>query len=245
MTTTSVLERAERTAVESGAVGLNVLKAAALHAAVSDALHFAAPASAKAPALEAVRLEAVDGQFVAVATDRFTLGASRVEYSGAAFTVLIAASDAKVLAAMAKTGKRDENWREAAIDVASDGVQLTFRFNSGEALTVRSLDVEFPKWRHLLPVDAERMSSTVGMGYEPSRLAKFTKVRPGERGAALVAFPSVASGGQPGVTVIQVGPDFIGVLLPMRPAGNVWGYQRPDWLHQPDIGATSGTNGGS
>lgn len=217
---------------EAGSVGPNTLKAADLYTALSDALHFAAPASAKAPALEAVRLEAQEGQFVAVATDRYTLGASQVEYSGNPFTVMLAASDAKALAGMAKTGKRAEKWREATIEIAADGRQVTFRFNSGEAMTVRGLDVSFPKWRQLLPANDARMGGTLGVGYQPALLAKFTKVRPEERDAVLVAFPSLTPNGQPGMTVIQVGDGFIGLLLPMRPASNVWEYELPAWLHE-------------
>ena len=76
------------------------------------------------------------------------------------------------------------------------------------------------------------MGGTLGMGYQPSLLAKFTKVRPGERDAALVMFPSVTPDGRPGLTVIQVGEGFIGLLLPMCPAGNVWRYDPPAWLHE-------------
>ena len=224
---TSVLERP---AAESGVVGPNTLKAAALYTALSDALLFAAPASAKVPSLEVVRLEAWDGQFVAVATDRFALGASQVEYSGTAFTLMLAVSDAKALVAMAKTGKREEKWREAAVEVAAGGAQVTFRFNSGEAMTARCLDVSFPKWRQLLPATDARMGGILGMGHASSLLAKFTKVRSGERGATLLAFPSMTSEGRPGPTVIQVGEGFIGLLMPMRPPGNVWRYEPPVWL---------------
>ena len=48
------------------------------------------PQSTKLPMLEAVRLEFGNGQLVAVATDRFALGASKVAYSGASLMVMIA-----------------------------------------------------------------------------------------------------------------------------------------------------------
>ncbi|MCK5754691.1 MAG: hypothetical protein KAH46_18515, partial [Mycobacterium sp.] len=104
----------------------NTLTAAALFTAVSDALLFAAPTSAKQPVLEAVRLEFGAGQLVAVATDRFVLGASRVEYRGAAFTMMLAGSDAKALAKMAKTGKREESTREVVVEVAEADAAVTF-----------------------------------------------------------------------------------------------------------------------
>jgi hypothetical protein len=193
----------------------NMLKAKALHTAVLDALNFAAPASVKQPSLEAVRLEAVDGQLVAVATDRFVLGASRVDYTGAAFTVMVAASDATTLVKMAKTSlKRDEASREVTVKVADGGGQSTFRFSTGESLPVRGLDVEFPEWRQLVPSNAARMGRIIGMGYKPALFAKFAKVRPDESRAHMVVFPSVTSQGRPGPTVVQVGEDFVGMLMP-------------------------------
>jgi DNA polymerase III sliding clamp (beta) subunit (PCNA family) len=125
----------------------NAMKAKALHTAVSDALLFAAPPSARLPFLEAVRLEFGGGRLVAVATDRFVLGASRVEYSGEPFIVMMAGDDARALVKMAKTVKRDEAARAVAVEVVDAGAQVTFRFSTGESMTVRGLDVQFPKWR--------------------------------------------------------------------------------------------------
>jgi hypothetical protein len=225
------LERPETVGDDDSRVGEvpaspNTLKAKALCTALSDALNFVAPASAQVPFLEAVRLDAVDGQLVAAATDRFVLGASRVDYSGEAFTVMIAAGDAKALVKMAKTLKRDEASREITVEVVDAGAQVTFRFNTGEAMTVRGLDVEFPKWRQLLPSDDARMGRIVGMGYNPALVAKFTKVRPDERGDRMVVFPSVTSQGRPGPTAIQIGENFIGLLTP----GDSEAYARPGRL---------------
>ncbi|WP_244918342.1 hypothetical protein [Mycobacterium xenopi] len=85
----------------------NVLKANVLYTAVSDALNFAAAATEMVTAIAAVRIEASETQLVAVATNRFVLGVSRVDYQGAPFAVTIAVDDAKTLARMAKTAKRD------------------------------------------------------------------------------------------------------------------------------------------
>lgn len=225
--------------VRDGAAAPNTLKAKALHTAVSDALNFTAPASAMLPFLEAVRLEATDGQLVAVATDRFVLGASRVEYTGEAFTVMITASDAKALVKMAKTLKRDESWREVTIEVADAGAQVTFRFNNGQAMTVRGLDVEFPQWRHLIPSDERGMGVIVGTGYNPTLVAKFGKVRPDEA-ARMVVFPSLSAPGRPGPSVIRIGEDFIGACMPLRGPGGEERYERPEWLD----GAASASGAG-
>lgn len=235
---TAVLERdTTDVAAEGGDVGQpirNMLKAKDLHTALSDAVNFAAPASAMLPILEAVRLEFGEGQLIAVATDRFTLGASRVDYSGEAFTVLIAAKDAKALVKMAKTLKRDERGREVDVEVAESDV--TFRFNSGEALTVRGLDAQFVPWRHLLPSDEDKMGGLVGEGYTASLLAKFAKVRADER-HRMAVFPT-STDGRVGPTIIRIGPDFIGLLMPQRAAGGRWSYDRPNWL---DTTASSAT----
>lgn len=247
---TAVLETpiaaVEETSIE-GVVApvVNMLKAKALYTAVSDALLFAAPTSAKLPFLEAVRLEFGAGQLVAVATDRFVLGASRVEYSGEAFTMMVAGSDAKALVKMAKTGKRDEGAREVTIEVVDAGAQVTFRFSTGEAITVRGLDVQFPKWRHLLPSDDSRMGGIVGMGYTGPYLGRFTRARADEQasGAHMVVFPSVTSGGKPGPTAISIGEDFFGLLMPVRPPGDEWAFQRPGWLDAAASAAVSGSAG--
>ena len=229
---------------------VNVLKAKALHTALSDALLFTTSKALGLPMLEAIRLEFGGGHLVAVATDRFTLGASRVDYDGAAFDMLLGGDDAKKLITLAKTGKRDEGWREVAVEVAEADTlpRVTFRFNSGESVTVRGSELEFPKWRLLIAADNSRMGTTIGTGYDPSRLVPFTKVRPNEGGARrrIAMYPTVASNGRPGPTAIRIGDNFAGVLFPERPddLGDSWPYVRPDWLAAPASVAASGPEGG-
>ena len=158
--------RCQAPAVDAAVPEVNTLKAKALYTALSDAILFTAAKASGLPMLEAIRLEFGGGQLIAVATDRFTLGASRVEYSGAAFDMLLEAADAKTLIKMAKTAKRDEGWREVTVEVADTDTrpEVTFRFTSGESVTVRGSDLDFPKWRLLIPADNSRMGGIVGMG---------------------------------------------------------------------------------
>ena len=240
--------RCQAPAVDAAVPEVNTLKAKALYTALSDAILFTAAKAVGLPMLEAIRLEFGGGQLIAVATDRFFVGASRVEYSGAAFDMLLEAADAKTLIKMAKTAKRDEGWREVTVEVADADTrpEVTFRFNSGESVTVRGSDLDFPKWRHLIPADNSRMGGIVGMGYAPARLAQFTKVRPDEPGRQIALFPSVTSRGTPGPCAIRVGVNFMGALMPLRPAegGEEWTYRRADWLSAPASVSASGPEAG-
>ena len=232
---TAVLDRSAEAVVggaevDAPAPGLNVMKAAALFTALSYALIFAAPASVKLPLIEAVLIEATSGQLLAVATDRFTLGVSRADYTGAAFTLTLSAEDAKTLARMAKTARSAAGWRDVTITLADDG-GAEFRFTGGESMTVRSRSEEFPKWRSLIPADDSGMGAVgIGRGYNPARLAKFAKVRPDERGRRMVLLATSPGQDRIGLTVVKIGEDFIGAIMPERPAGGTEDYTRPFWL---------------
>ena len=240
--------RCQAPAVDAAVPEVNTLKAKALYTALSDAILFTAAKASGLPMLEAIRLEFGGGQLIAVATERFFVGASRVEYSGAAFDMLLEAADAKTLIKMAKTAKRDEGWREVTVEVADTDTrpEVTFRFNSGESVTVRGSDLDFTKWRHLIPADNSLMGGIVGMGYDPARLAQFAKVRPDEPGRQIALFPSVTDRGTPGPCAIRVGVNFMGALMPLRPAegGEEWTYRRADWVSAPASVAASGPEAG-
>lgn len=220
-------------AAADGVVASNTMKAKALHTALTDALLFAAPSSMRLPFLEAERLEFGDGQLVAAATDRMVVGVSRVEYVGDSFTVVVAAREAKALAKMARTTTRSGQ-ASRRVEIVHQGRDVAFEFSTGESMTVRALDAELPDWRKLIPRDAHLMGGSVGLGYHPSLVAKFTKVRLDEQGpgTSMVLFASVTSSGKPGPTVVHVGANFVGVLMPQRPPGDTWEYCRADWLDQ-------------
>ena len=215
----------------AGAPVVNLMRAHDLWMAVSDALIFSAPASAMVPPVQTVRLEATAEQLVAAATDRFVLGVSRVDYSGVPFTLTMSNTDALVLARMAKTLKRDQGWRSVAIDVETTDreTRLDFRFASGEAMTVRSTDTEFPRWRQLLPTDADRMGSVIGMGYNPANMAKFAKVANAGSRDRMVVFPTATERG-PGPSVVRIGANFVGLIMPVRGPDSDESYSLPEWF---------------
>lgn len=223
----------------------NTLKAVNLHTAITTAKLFAGN-DATLPMLNAVRLEFAESQLVAVATDRFVLGVQRVDYSGEAFAVMLSAPDVVNLARIAKTATRDQQWRDVEVEITReqfwpagadsrtdapterpDGrvATVAFRFNSGEAITIQTLDVEFPKYRQLIPSDDTVTVDPAGVkGFNAGYLAKFSKV-PGSH-------QMVVSVGKPGKpAVISIGDDFIGLIMPVRLADYAGAtYSRPGWL---------------
>lgn len=233
---TAILDRRDSSDTPAGTGPADVaaspvgrLKAAALFTAVSDALNFVAAEPSVVAVLAGVRLEAFDGQLVAVATDRFVLGVSRVHYSGAAFSVTVSTQDARALARMAKTLKRD-GWREATVEV--DATAVSFRFSTGESMTVPGMDGDYPDWRHLIPPTDQRMGAVIGVAYDPVFLAKFAKVRTDERLRNMVVFPAMTDA-RLNATVVQVGEDFIGAVRPAHK--DEQRYERPGWLASPAV----------
>ncbi|MCT7373270.1 hypothetical protein A7R75_30240 [Mycolicibacterium llatzerense] len=199
-----------------------------LHQAIGDAINFAGAASDTAfAAIAVVHLEVTAERLIAVATNRYVLGITQVPYTGAPFTLTIGIEDAKVLARLAKTAKRDEKWREVEIETGDR--QATFRFTTGESKMVRATDTDFPSWRRLIPDTSRHMSLTAGYGYEQTQLARFTKVHREPRDR-MVMFGQTKDG-RAGATVVHIGDHFVGVIMPARhPSDGEDAYTVPAWL---------------
>lgn len=211
----------------SAPASLNRMLAADLHHAISDSLNFAAPVSDNVPPVAVVHLEVTAEQLIAVATNRFVLGVTTVEYSGHAFNLTIGIEDAKVLARMAKTAKRDERLREVVIEIAER--QATFRFTTGEAMTLRDTDTDFPKWRQLIPADDRHMGLAKGYGYDPNQLIRFGKVH--RKGNGRMVMYGTLKEDRPGLTVVHIGEHFVGAIMPARhPNDSEETYSVPPWL---------------
>jgi len=155
----------------------NIMKAADLYRIVTVAKAFTST-DATVPMLGTVRIEASESAIIAVATDRFTLAVARADYSGEAFIATLDRTHVDTLIKMAKTTKRDESWREAEITV--DENTLEFRFATGESLSVRVSDHDFPKFRQLIPsatlLETEDVTPTKLASFDASKLAQFAKV---------------------------------------------------------------------
>lgn len=201
----------------------NTMKASDLHRIVTVAKAFSST-DATLPMLGAVRLEATESTITAAATDRFVLGVSRSDYTGEAFVATLDRTHVDTLAKMAKTVNRDTNWREAEITVGEN--TLEFRFTTGESLSVRVSDHEFPKFRQLIPsateLETENVTPDKLAGFDASKLAQFTKVPGHDRMSMWIR------GCKP--TVVRIGDDFIGLITPVRIAEDCRTYQRPAWI---------------
>jgi DNA polymerase III sliding clamp (beta) subunit (PCNA family) len=200
----------------------NTLKASDLHKVLSEAKSFAGN-DATLPMLTCVKLEATETQIVGVATDRFLLGASRVDYTGEAFTALLDKASVDTLIKMSKTSARDSQWREVSIEIRE--TELEFRFTTGEALTVRPADHSFPKWRQLLPANdySEKLADSVTVAaYNASYLARFAKVA----GSQMRIFTRASK-----PAVITIGEDFVGMIMPVRMADGESNWVQPAWIN--------------
>ena len=203
----------------------NTMKAADLHRVIAEAKNFAGR-DATLPMLQNVRIEATETQLVAVATDRFLLGVSRADYAGEAFTVNVEGQQVDALLRIAKTARRDEQWREVTLERRDDGsrTMVEFRFNSGESITVTPSDREFPKFRQLLPATQTLETETLtmdGFGFNAANLAKFAKIDGSH------AMRVYTRGSKP--TVVLIGDDFVGLIMPVRIDEDRRTYQRPAW----------------
>lgn len=202
----------------------NIIKAADLCRVLSDAKPFMSK-DRTLPQLCAMQIECTGTNLIAVATDRFTIGVSRADYTGEVFTALLSASTVDNIIRLAKTGRRDVNERTVEIEVSSylseagaDTVQ--FNFSTGESVGVACQTGDFPRWRQLIPAGSdEQQDATVG--FDAAKLAKFAKVA-GSKDMALT------SRGRGKPAVVTIGNDFVGAVMPTRI--NESGYAKPAWV---------------
>jgi DNA polymerase III sliding clamp (beta) subunit (PCNA family) len=207
----------------------NILKAADLRRILTVAKTFAST-DATVPAINAVRIEASESTIIAVATDRFVLGVVPADWTGEAFIATLDGTHVETLIKMAKTAKRDAQWREVTVEIVDtvhkyEPTVIEFRFTTGESLSVRTSDHDFPKFRQLVPsailLETENVTPTKLASFDASKLAQFAKVPGHERMSMWIR------GTKP--TVVRIGDDFIGLIMPVRtPDGTE--YVWPAWL---------------
>lgn len=177
-----------------------------------------------APVLSCVRIEITAGRLTAVATNRFTVGISWADFAdwnedgavgGAVAACLYATDLRRVFAFLRPYRKEKAKW-------TLDATGLSVTVAGGTSLTVRTVDVEFVKWRPLL----QDMSGVNAGGSIP-----FVQVNPKLIGHLLASAKVLGEeagrmrwhfGPEPIRPIfVTIGERFIGVLMPQKPEENV------------------------
>lgn len=210
----------------------NTMLAADLHRILSDVRPFASK-DRTVPAICAIRIESVGDNITAAATDRFTLGISRADYSGEQVAFTVSTSNADNLIRITKTRRQDATWRTVEIQPIGkikEGYpyHLKFIFSTGEELTVAAETTDFPKFRQLLPDESidEKAQGNVATQYNAANLAKFAKVA-GSETMNVITRGRDCEIGKP--SIVTIGDDFIGLIMPTRKEFTP-SYTKPAWV---------------
>lgn len=234
---------------------LATLKAVELHRVLNDAVTFASR-DETLPMVNIVHVEFTDAGFMlAVATDRFRLGVSKVDlgvgggHSEASFN--LAVRDVNTLIKLAKTARRDEQsrvvWINQIYDEAFDGVDpqvkrerlrgtVTFKFSDGASLDVVPVDVHFPKWRQLFPESGTQVPRDA-TAFTAEYLASFAKVD-GGASQRIVMYSHDSHHGYNSETqknqrptTFTIGDNFVGLLMPVKLADDgSRQWVKPVWM---------------
>lgn len=170
------------------------------------------------PSICCVRLEATADRLIAAATDRYTIGVAWGLYSDwhdDAETVdpteaSIFGSDLKRLLAFLRPHKRSS----ATWTLTDQGLTVDVK---GESLTVRSVDVEFPKWRTFVGNRAGKQSDpAAAIRFTPKMVDHFTQTARalGEETTGRMVWRMGAA--QEPAMVEFLGANFIGLIMPQR-----------------------------
>ncbi|OBB49667.1 hypothetical protein [Mycolicibacterium fortuitum] len=196
---------------------VRVLKEAALFAHSSPDI----------PVINAVHVEARGGDLVAVATDRFVLGASKTELDEPGqFLAVLPLRQVKTITQLAGAGK--QCFSTVAID--ADDKQVRVAFSSGETLTLPS-EVErgaHRAWMGLLKSSASDEPSKA-MDLNPQLVAKFARVS----GATRMRMHFF---GHAKPIRVSVGDSFVGLVMPVRMPDDVsMDWSVPEWTDPPEL----------
>lgn len=195
---------------------VRVLKEAALFAHSSPDI----------PVINAVHVEARGGDLVAVATDRFVLGASKTELDEPGqFLAVLPLRQVKTITQLAGAGK--QCFSTVAID--ADDKQVRVAFSSGETLTLPS-EVErgaHTKWLKLLE-SAPDCEPSKAMDLNPQLVAKFARLSQASR-MRMHFF------GHAKPIRVSVGDSFVGLVMPVRmPDEASMDWATPQWAQEPE-----------
>lgn len=228
------------------------LYGAELHRVISEARLFAGTDTC-IPGLCVVHLESTGTHLVAVATNRFMMGASAVPYIGEVFTVDLPLESADLLIAAVKPRLNRQRWAvnllRVEIGISPQGRRLRVRFPLDELrLSLPTVAVEvtaggpFSKWRTLLQsmrkglkADESPTKDTTGTVVEtfpfavnPDYLRKFAQIKRSRHRLRIYALRP-----NRGILVDLGTDDFVGVIMPMRyPTDEDAPPKEPSWLKE-------------
>lgn len=180
------------------------------------------------PVINNVRVELDGDQFLAVATDRYSVGICRARLTDwmedaepvEKIVANLRLDDVKRLFAFLRPQRKDTaTWHLT-------GETLTVRFGDATGLTLRTVDAEgFPNWRAIVgPLLEREPEPGTQMGFTPRIVDHFQKTAK-VLGDLQMAWRFV---GPLKPVIIQIGEDFLGFLMPCR---------IPDEALQLDLGA--------
>jgi hypothetical protein len=233
---------------------LATVKAADLHRLLADVCPFRGTDDTL-PMLTVVHVETDGTRLLAVTTDKFTLGVSklvfeatdkvlrmrelyqvctngqrnadgRFEYRNEPDEFNLRPTDVARLLKASKTVKRDIASRFVTI---ARNVDDTIEFNFyNEKLVVEPVDVEFPSgWRTLIPETGSQKARSANC-FTAEYMAKFAKVDGFDGCATAWTFDDDTQTRHP--IVITIGANFLGLIMPVRLPAGTSEFIRPSWI---------------
>lgn len=169
------------------------------------------------PMICCLNLEVADGRFLAVATNRYTMGiawASLADWAeevteSAPFSARVYANDLQRLLGFL----RPHRTTRATWTLTNNILSVTS--DSGEQLAIRTVDVEFVNWRKFLGERAAKEPANIeALAYNPAMADLFSR----SHKAIGNNEPIVWHLGQVGTDapIVRIGDNFIGLLMPVR-----------------------------
>jgi len=180
------------------------------------------------PVINAVHLEVRGSELVAVATDRFVLGASKTELDEPRqFLAALTLRQVKTITQLAGAGK--QCFSTVAVD--ADDKQVKVAFSSGEILT---LPTEVERGAHhgwLKLVEAQPdCEPSKAMDINPQLIAKFARLQGSRASRMRMHFFGHAK-----PIRVSVGDSFVGLVMPVRMPDEVsMDWAAPEWLREPE-----------
>jgi hypothetical protein len=191
------------------------MNASQFRALVAPVIPLADQSSDYLPILNAVSIEAHGDYLIATATDRYRLGVQRVKMAedASGFAALISIRSLRSILSIFKATRKSDpllsiTSTEGVLSVKSvGGLVLPGGFMAG-SMSWALVDGQYPKVREIITTAASAEASGPFL-LNPSLLAGFASAQ--KRGESMVMRGSVGKG-----VFVQIGPDFIGVIMQVR-----------------------------